>query len=98
MWIHTFEAASSASFFFRSISSTLRGCRLCAKAHPAFLFFASIGGGGGSPLAMEGGGGGRSSGGGGGAEKSGGGGGAARSGGGGGTSIFVTIARRSVFT
>lgn len=83
--VHTFAAASSASFFLRSISSTLKGCRLGVELQPAFLFFFTSGGGGGaSPLTLDGGGGGRSSGGGGGADGSGGGGGAVRSGGGGG--------------
>lgn len=84
----TFAAASSASFFFRNISSTLRGCRLGASPHPFFFFFIAIlesTGVSPSPsTAAGGGGGGTSSGGGGGAAESGGGGGAFSSGGGGG--------------
>ena len=83
--VNTFEAASSASLFLRSISSTLKGCLLDAAPQPAFFFLFTSGGGGcASPLILDGGGGGRSSGGGGGANESGGGGGAPRSGGGGG--------------
>lgn len=83
--VHTFAAASSASFFLRSISSTLKGCLLGAAPHPAFFFFFTSGAEGwASPLILDGSGGGRSSGGGGGADESGGGGGAVRSGGGGG--------------
>jgi len=78
------DAASSASRFFRTSSSTLSGCDFGFVLHPFFSFFGIVKAGLASSSADSGGGGGTATGGGGGASCAGGGGRKSADGGGGG--------------